>query len=492
MALVNCPECGRKNVSDIAEMCPGCGYPVRKYFEQLIKDGGTISGYQNNNIEARQVEAAECYEEDKEEKAVRYNAGSGEEDEEEKAVRHNAVSGEEDKEKKTARHHKDIAVIAGVCIGLTAVVIILRAVVPVLRYSKADNLFSQGQYEQAQIIYEKLGEYRDASVQVQRCELGIIKNNINAGIELKESLDYLNKADCTDEITTLQDACLLKLIHLHYDGKNYADTLKYVYQTGESDQVKDIKTECLWQMANTEYNAGNCLQAINYLDEIGDLSCLEDNGEAADELLQQSLEKYGLELYNAGDFASAITYLTRIRRQDKLIRDTIAIARFMDKIQGVWYYDKLRTGIEYDGWTETEKTYEINGALKNTMHNKLTERYQNLYMIGSVLFLEDTDPKWGYMLKMFMRDGDLIVVWPGDVWHGKQSIEYTYKKVKDFPEPAIPPYIGMTAQEVLQSTWGKPKDINKTTYSWGVKEQWCYSGYRYIYLEDGIVTSISE
>lgn len=55
-----------------------------------------------------------------------------------------------------------------------------------------------------------------------------------------------------------------------------------------------------------------------------------------------------------------------------------------------------------------------------------------------------------------------------------------------------PPAIGMTAEEVRASTWGSPKEINKDTYSWGVKEQWVYSGYRYIYLEDGIVTSISE
>lgn len=55
-----------------------------------------------------------------------------------------------------------------------------------------------------------------------------------------------------------------------------------------------------------------------------------------------------------------------------------------------------------------------------------------------------------------------------------------------------PPAIGMTAEEVRDSTWGSPNKINKDTYAWGVQEQWCYSGYRYIYLEDGIVTSISE
>lgn len=56
----------------------------------------------------------------------------------------------------------------------------------------------------------------------------------------------------------------------------------------------------------------------------------------------------------------------------------------------------------------------------------------------------------------------------------------------------IDPAIGMTHKEVEASTWGKPQDINKTTYAWGTTEQWCYSGHRYIYFENGIVTAISE
>lgn len=33
MALVNCPECGRENVSDSAESCPSCGYSIKMYYE---------------------------------------------------------------------------------------------------------------------------------------------------------------------------------------------------------------------------------------------------------------------------------------------------------------------------------------------------------------------------------------------------------------------------------------------------------------------------
>ena len=54
------------------------------------------------------------------------------------------------------------------------------------------------------------------------------------------------------------------------------------------------------------------------------------------------------------------------------------------------------------------------------------------------------------------------------------------------------PVIGMTEDEVKKSTWGSTNDINRTTTSNGVIEQWCYTGYRYIYFRNGIVTSIQD
>jgi ribosomal protein L37E len=35
MALINCPECGRENVSDTAEACPSCGFGIKEYYVKL-------------------------------------------------------------------------------------------------------------------------------------------------------------------------------------------------------------------------------------------------------------------------------------------------------------------------------------------------------------------------------------------------------------------------------------------------------------------------
>lgn len=49
--------------------------------------------------------------------------------------------------------------------------------------------------------------------------------------------------------------------------------------------------------------------------------------------------------------------------------------------------------------------------------------------------------------------------------------------------------IGMTADQVHASCWGKPERVNKTITARGKHEQWVY-GRSYVYLENGTVTSI--
>lgn len=59
------------------------------------------------------------------------------------------------------------------------------------------------------------------------------------------------------------------------------------------------------------------------------------------------------------------------------------------------------------------------------------------------------------------------------------------------------PKVGMSASVALNSSWGKPDDINKTVNAYGVSEQWVYrgTGYaksRYLYFKNGILTSMQD
>lgn len=72
----------------------------------------------------------------------------------------------------------------------------------------------------------------------------------------------------------------------------------------------------------------------------------------------------------------------------------------------------------------------------------------------------------------------------------RKKSESEAQKEKEYP--ANEPRIGMTKGEVLNSDWGRPTKINKTTYEWGVSEQWVYPGDKYIYIEEDVVISITE
>jgi hypothetical protein len=49
-------------------------------------------------------------------------------------------------------------------------------------------------------------------------------------------------------------------------------------------------------------------------------------------------------------------------------------------------------------------------------------------------------------------------------------------------------WVGMTKVMVLEGL-GSPKDTNKTTGQSGVHEQWIYNGNKYLYFENGVLTS---
>jgi len=47
-------------------------------------------------------------------------------------------------------------------------------------------------------------------------------------------------------------------------------------------------------------------------------------------------------------------------------------------------------------------------------------------------------------------------------------------------------------KKMAEASWGKPKDINTTTGSYGTHEQWVYYGDNYLYFENGKLTSIQN
>lgn len=72
----------------------------------------------------------------------------------------------------------------------------------------------------------------------------------------------------------------------------------------------------------------------------------------------------------------------------------------------------------------------------------------------------------------------------------KENEEKVKKEIEE--ANSVSPFIGMTRNELKESSWGLPTDINKTTTVNRVSEQWVYRDNKYVYLDDGVVTAIQE
>jgi len=66
----------------------------------------------------------------------------------------------------------------------------------------------------------------------------------------------------------------------------------------------------------------------------------------------------------------------------------------------------------------------------------------------------------------------------------------TYNKANKIQTPN--PRIGMTEEEVINSSWGEPQSKNRTVTSISVREQWVYPNYKYLYFKDGILISFQD
>ncbi len=52
------------------------------------------------------------------------------------------------------------------------------------------------------------------------------------------------------------------------------------------------------------------------------------------------------------------------------------------------------------------------------------------------------------------------------------------------------PRIGMTAKQVVATCWGEPENVNRTETGNIISDQYIYSDGRYVYLRNGVVTSL--
>lgn len=215
----------------------------------------------------------------------------------------------------------------------------------------------------------------------------------------------------------------------------------------------------------------------------------------------------GRQYYDAGDYQKCIDYLTS-EGNDRESYSLLNKAKYRVAEQMV-EEQKYLEAFEYvgtiDKWVLGENE-PYNELYKICLENDFDKIYQK-----GIEFYDDGDHEtayWRYFRVMYLNldssNGsydEMMEYYRNSRNNTEEYIERekereVTRKVKEEQEREArtpkEPAIGMTKDEVLSSTWGKPEKKNIDEYEWGTREQWVYSKNRYIYLENGIVTSISR
>ena len=168
-------------------------------------------------------------------------------------------------------------------------------------------------------------------------------------------------------------------------------------------------------------------------------------------------------------------------------QDTSAAAEKPSKrVLGPWTDDSVncKATIENRGG----KYYQI---LRECRNLKPSEEISTpLVQLSADSFREDVRPKKSWHYKM-AASGDLEVRDGEGVIRTLVSIVPKTENQITAQRKGEGVRIGMTQQQVLESSWGKPQKVNRTVTSSGTREQWVYGG-GYIYIENGVVTAIQN
>ncbi len=299
----------------------------------------------------------------------------------------------------------------------------------------------------------------------------------------------------SDEI---EDAVYKRVVSLcEADDYEAANDLLWIFYDLLADDVRD-KFEQVVDYSEAIYlseTGEDYYRAYGLFNGLGDY---EDSAERANEIYENHTEVFyqnAVYRYEEENWYHDIWNLTKewfIKLGD--YKDSAEYLKKMEFVEamndiyddGNYYY--IFSRFDFTRYKKTASgVYEEDSMMSEKMR---ILPYQDGYCMyrgsseqGTAYIMSDDN---AVMIAAHIEDGNVVIN------DGDDATQRTLRRTSVSIRAQRDPQIGMTAEEVRLSSWGEPYKINKSTYSWGTSEQWCYSGYKYIYLDNGIVTSIQE
>lgn len=330
------------------------------------------------------------------------------------------------------------------------------------------------------------------------------------------------------------------------DGRSYVfkdseeSSLSYSEQNGviTLDEIKleisGTNKDQKWVYDGKEINVEEMTKA-DYALHVGRL----EKQQKTDMLEKLDLSKINDRKELKEKYDDLIDYLDDDLKREFLLRDIKLYEDYLiGGIENNEYFNRL---YDYKNNHDTLMESDYNFSFNSKDYNIHSSDYKKIYYlklfmdtvdvdgkesIGAYYKVADIDPQYDFgsdKLNTKIRNECIGIMKTAENWQqqynlmNKEDSKFTnkfvaYNKVQETREnlddykldqqvqesikkDSLKPYrpeVGMTAEEARKTKWGSPKKINYREYASGTQEQWVYDLNRYVYVENGIVTSVTH
>lgn len=373
-----------------------------------------------------------------------------------------------------------------IIIGITLLVLVLFVspfLIKEIKYQTGLTAIINKEYDEAIDVFSNLYNYKDSNN--QKFEAYYQKAIENMEMKsYEEALAILNDISTYKDSEELSVECQFYIAEGNYKTGKYSEALDILNAIIDYEKSEELVNDIMYSIASQSLENKEYIEAYN---EFINLGSYKDSKSQAENILQNNkndIYTIAVSTFNNDKFEEALSMFLLLEDYDNSEYYIEAINLVLN-LQGTWVFEELSftTTLTINNLSATRTTiYSSPGN-----HQRSYELEFDIYedRLSLKVINSNFDGTW-----FLYENGNLLNC---TLIRSRVDMD-TYKKVSDITtvDKLKDPEIGMTVEEVLVSTWGRPEDINKTTTKYGTSEQWCYPGYKYIYFEDGIVDSISE
>lgn len=489
MALIKCPNCGHE-ISDKAEKCPHCGINLMEFLEEQknIKE-------QEEKRKQEEREKKEREEKEKIESQIICPECKNSIDKGCVICPICAYPIKDEVDRKNKQKIKIKKIVSAV------IIIVIIAIVMIMslfflrekkekeeKYSQANNYYESDQFDKAVEIYNQLSDYKKSKSKCKIAKLGKqlqeADNLISQNIITEEDITF-----CDNILSETKEYSKLKKIRNTVVNKVYDKAAEYKFSSNDLEgslerkyelaklveEDKDIsQIEEIYVDYKAYNNAIKELEKENYKAAYDECVKISDNNEVPSTFKNSYKQLYE----NCSPFIGAW-------KTEEYLGDWFEISLAYSKDE----HDAQNYG-------ELEMPYLRLSVAGSSMANEALTGddtgncYKNLTWGDGKISFEYHDngsQKPYHKVECSILDNN-----PKVYLDGKECNLFTPQGEKADSEKQEP-YIGMSAYDAeYNCTWGKPSKKNITETQSGKSEQWVFSGYGYLYIENDRIVALQK